>query len=85
MVAFWSELFDTHVHYTGVGSVYQFSGVIASGLTPAIAAGLLVLVNGTLRPCVGYMIVDAVISPVCVHMLSETHKCDLTVSGAGSR
>ena len=41
LAAFWSELFETRVRYTGVGSVYQFSGIFASGLTPLIGVLLI--------------------------------------------
>src|SRR2546421_7835221 len=34
LAAFWAELFETRVRYSGIGSVYQFSGIYASGLTP---------------------------------------------------
>lgn len=85
LAAFWSELFDTRVRYTGVGSVYQFSGIFASGLTPAIATALLAIAGGTPWLFVGYVIVVAIISLVCVYILPETYKSDITVTGAGSR
>ena len=40
LAAFWSELFDTRYRYTALSSLYQISGIVASGLTPLIAAWL---------------------------------------------
>ena len=37
LAAFWSELFDTRYRYTALSTLYQISGVVASGLTPLIA------------------------------------------------
>ena len=34
------ELFDTRYRYTALSALYQISGVVASGLTPLIAAWL---------------------------------------------
>jgi MFS transporter, MHS family, shikimate and dehydroshikimate transport protein len=42
-----AELFPTHVRYTGISFVYQFSGIFASGLTPIIATALLKQSGGT--------------------------------------
>ena len=78
LAAFWSELFDTRVRYTGVGSVYQFSGIFASGLTPAIATTLLAIAGGTPWLFVGYVIVVTFISLASVYVLPETYRRDIT-------
>ena len=78
LAAFWSELFDTRVRYTGVGSVYQFSGIFASGLTPAIATALLAIAGGTPWLFVGYVIVVTFISLASVYALPETYQRDIT-------
>jgi len=77
LAAFWAELFDTKVRYTGVGSIYQFSGIYASGLTPLIGA-LLITANGG-RPwyLAGYIAVVAVISLLCAKALPETYERDI--------
>lgn len=36
-----AELFDPRVRYTGISFVYQFSGIVAGGMTPIIATALL--------------------------------------------
>lgn len=72
LAAFWSELFDTRVRYTGVGAVYQFSGVFASGLTPVIAASLVAYAGGSPWLFVGYMIVVTFVSLVALTLSPET-------------
>ncbi len=78
LAAFWSELFDTRVRYTGVGSVYQFSGILASGLTPSIATLLLGFAGGAPWLFVGYMIVVTFISLAAVYFSPETFRRDIT-------
>jgi MFS family permease len=48
LAAFWSELFDTRYRYSALSSLYQISGIVASGFTPLIAAWLVVRGDGTL-------------------------------------
>jgi MFS transporter, MHS family, shikimate and dehydroshikimate transport protein len=78
LAAFWSELFDTRVRYTGVGAVYQFSGIFASGLTPTIATLLLGFAGGAPWLFVGYMIVVTVISLTAAYLSPETFRRDIT-------
>lgn len=77
LAAFWSELFDTRVRYTGVGAVYQFSGIFASGLTPLIGAALIASAGGEPWYFAIYMVVAAVISLVCMRLLPETYRTDI--------
>jgi MFS transporter, MHS family, shikimate and dehydroshikimate transport protein len=77
LAAWWSELFDTRVRYTGVGSVYQFSGIFASGLTPTIATLLLGFAGGEPWLFVGYMIVVTAISLVAAYASPETYNKDI--------
>lgn len=81
LAAFWSELFNTRVRYTGVGSVYQFSGVFASGLTPLIASFLIALGGGSPWFFVAYLLVVAVISLTACYFLPETYHKDITPTG----
>ena len=78
LAAWWSELFDTRVRYTGVGAVYQFSGILASGLTPTIATLLLGFAGGEPWLFVGYMIVVTAISLVAAYASPETYHRDIT-------
>ncbi|MQA07695.1 MAG: MFS transporter [Pseudonocardiaceae bacterium] len=77
LAAFWAELFDTKVRYTGIGSVYQFSGIFASGLTPVIGAVLINANGGRPWLFVGYVLVVAVISLGCAKLLPETYRRDI--------
>jgi MFS transporter, MHS family, shikimate and dehydroshikimate transport protein len=82
LAAFWAELFDTRVRYTGVGSVYQFSGIFASGLTPLIGAALISANGGRPWYFATYMVVVAVVSLACAKALPETYRRDIMPSGA---
>jgi MHS family shikimate/dehydroshikimate transporter-like MFS transporter len=80
--ALFSELFDTRVRYSGVSFVYQFSGIFASGLTPLIATELLRV--GDKQPWLicGYVLGVSLVSAVCVFMMKETHRRDMSVDEA---
>jgi MFS transporter, MHS family, shikimate and dehydroshikimate transport protein len=83
LAAFWSELFDTRVRYTGVGSVYQFSGIIASGLTPLIGTLLINANDGKPWYFATYMVVVSLVSLLCMKLLPETYKRDIMPSVEG--
>ena len=72
LAAFWSELFDTRYRYTALSTLYQVSGILASGLTPLIAAWLVTRGDGTLWWVAGYNVLVAAISLVCARFLPET-------------
>jgi len=72
LAAFWSELFDTRYRYTALSTLYQVSGILASGLTPLIAAWLVTKGEGTLWWVAGYNVLVAAISLTCAHFLPET-------------
>lgn len=77
LAAFWSELFDTRVRYTGIGSVYQFSGIYASGLTPLIGAALIQATGGQPWAFAAYMIAVALISLAVLAFMPETYRRDI--------
>jgi len=77
LAAFWSELFDTHYRYTALSSLYQISGIVASGFTPLISLWLVTRGDGTLWLVAGYNVLVAVVSLVSVHLLPETRGRDL--------
>ena len=77
LAAFWSELFDTRYRYTALSSLYQISGIVASGLTPLIAAWLVSKGDGTLWLVSGYAVAVAAISLVSARLLPETVGRDL--------
>ncbi len=72
LAAFWSELFDTRYRYTALSTLYQVSGVVASGLTPLIAAWLVASGGGSLWWVAGYNVLVATTSLICAHFLPET-------------
>lgn len=78
LAAFWSELFDTRVRYTGVGSVYQFSGIYASGLTPLIGVALLEYTGGQPWAFATYMVAVALFSLIVMLFVPETHRKDIS-------
>jgi MFS family permease len=77
LAAFWSELFDTRYRYSALSSLYQISGIVASGFTPLIAAWLVSRGDGSLWLVAGYNVVVAIISLACAHFLPETRGRDL--------
>jgi MHS family shikimate/dehydroshikimate transporter-like MFS transporter len=77
LAAFWSELFDTRYRYTALSTLYQVSGVVASGLTPLIAAWLVSRADGSLWWVAGYNVAVAAISLVSARLLPETRLQDL--------
>jgi hypothetical protein len=64
-----AELFDTDVRYTGRSLVFQGSGIWASGLTPVILTGVLVLGAETPWWAAGYLAATALISLVAVVLM----------------
>ncbi len=85
LAAFWSELFDTRYRYTALSTLYQVSGVVASGFTPLIAAWLVTKGDGTLWWVAVYNVVVAAISLTCARFLPETRGRDLDAPIAEER
>jgi MFS transporter, MHS family, shikimate and dehydroshikimate transport protein len=85
LAAFWSEMFDTRVRYSGVSFVYQFSGIFASGLTPLIATSLLAEAGGEPWLVAAYMVVVALISIAAAYFLKETFRKDITPTAANAQ
>ena len=61
--AFYAELFPAKNRYTGISLVYQMSGIIAGGLTPAILTYL--LSSGGVNFALGYVVTTCVVTVVC--------------------
>lgn len=72
LAAFWSELFEPRYRFTALNTLYQISGVLASGLTPIIAAWLVSRGDGSLWLVATYAVVAAAISLLCARLLPET-------------
>lgn len=63
--SFYAELFPTHVRYTGISFVYQFSGIFASGLTPLILTYLLGAADDGFGLILAYVVAVSIVSAVC--------------------
>jgi MFS transporter, MHS family, shikimate and dehydroshikimate transport protein len=82
LAAFWAELFDTRVRYTAIGTIYQVSGIVASGLTPLIAAWLVARDGGQPWLLAGYGVAVSLISLLCMRALPETRERELVESSS---
>ncbi len=74
--SFFSELFGTKVRYSGASLGYQFASVIAGGLSPLIATGLLKRYNAS-WPIALYIIVLATVTTISVFFATETVHTDI--------
>jgi metabolite-proton symporter len=61
----YAEMFPTHVRYSGISFVYQFSGIFASGLTPLVLTYLLGLADGGIQFVGAYVIAVSIVSTAC--------------------
>ncbi|WP_158169819.1 MFS transporter [Mycolicibacterium smegmatis] len=69
----YASLFPTRSRYTGLSTVYQLSGVYASGLTPLILTSLIAAGGGKPWYACGYLVATAVISVVATLLLRPEH------------
>jgi MFS transporter, MHS family, shikimate and dehydroshikimate transport protein len=74
--SFFSELFGTKVRYTGASLGYQLSSVIAGGLSPLIATGLLKRTDSS-WPIALYVIGMATLTIISVLLASETARAGI--------
>jgi MFS family permease len=73
----YASLFPARIRYTGLSTVYQLSGVYASGLTPLILTALIGAAGGTPWIACGYLVVTAVIAVVATLLLKPTPLKDI--------
>jgi MFS family permease len=71
-----SELFPTHLRYTGASLGYQIGSVLGGGLAPFIAAALYASTGGSTAITV-YMVLACLVSLGCALALAETAGRDL--------
>jgi hypothetical protein len=74
--SFFSELFGTRVRYSGASLGYQLASVIAGGLSPLIATGLLRRYAAS-WPIALFIIVMAAVTTVSVSLAAETAHTDI--------
>ncbi|AKK30479.1 MFS transporter [Mycobacterium sp. EPa45] len=65
----YASLFPTRIRYTGLSTVYQLSGVYASGLTPLILTALIAASHGKPWLACGYLVFTAVVSVIATRLL----------------
>ncbi|MCV7168779.1 MHS family MFS transporter [Mycobacterium manitobense] len=73
----YASLFPARIRYTGLSTVYQLSGVYASGLTPLILTALIAAAGGTPWLACAYLVTTAVISVVATLLLKPTPLSEL--------
>ncbi|GAB3548449.1 metabolite-proton symporter [Actinopolyspora lacussalsi] len=74
--AFMSELFGTRVRYSGASIGYQLASVIAGGLAPTIATGLLAAFDSWV-PIAVYVALGAAVTSVAILFATETRGSSL--------
>ena len=74
--SFFSELFGTRVRYSGASLGYQLASVIAGGLSPLIATGLLKRYGGS-WPIALFIIGLAAVTTLSVYRAAETAHSDI--------
>ena len=82
--AFLSELFGTHVRYSGVSIGYQLASVLAGGLAPIIAVALYTSFDSGYAVAV-YVALSALLTILAVATYGETRDRDLAEDPALSR
>lgn len=73
---FFTEMFGTHVRYSGLSFVYQVSGIIG-GFTPLIASSLLLWEGGVLYISL-FLVGASLISLIATLFAKETFKKDIS-------
>ena len=73
----YASLFPARIRYTGLSTVYQLSGVYASGLTPLILTALIGAAGGSPWIACTYLVTTATVSVVATLLLKPTPLRDL--------
>jgi MFS family permease len=77
LAAFFSELFSARLRYSGTSLSYNLGGILGGALAPLIATQLLASTGTTLAISV-YLAVMAVVSLVCIFLLSEVYQTEIS-------
>lgn len=62
MAAYYAELFETRIRYTGVGLSFGLGVLIGGGLAPSAASGLFALTNGAWLPVACLLVAGALVT-----------------------
>jgi MFS transporter, MHS family, shikimate and dehydroshikimate transport protein len=71
IAAFYHDLFETRVRYTGLVFARETTGAIVGGLTPLVATALVAWTGGQPWPVMLYMIVTVIIPFISVYLADE--------------
>jgi MFS family permease len=71
IAAFYHDLFETRVRYTGLVFARETTGAVVGGLTPLIATALVAWSGGSPWPVALYMIITVLIPLVAVYLADE--------------
>jgi len=74
VAAYFTEIFDTSVRYSGASLGYQIGAVFGGGLAPLIATALLASFGGAIWPICLYVIALSVLAVICLAILGEPAK-----------
>ena len=77
--AFFSELFDTRVRFSGVSIGYQIGSVLGGGLAPLVATALLAAGGGSPFWVIAYFVAVGALTVVTTLLSPETRSRDLDV------
>ena len=72
----YASLYPARIRYTGLSTVYQLSGVYASGLTPLILTALIAAANKSPWLACTYLVTTAAISVVATLLLRPRSLCE---------
>ncbi len=75
--AFFNELFTARTRFTAISIVRETSAVLAGGIAPLIATGLLAWGNGSYLPVAAYAFVVGMITLIGVAVAPETRGVSL--------
>ncbi|MGJ7609676.1 MULTISPECIES: MFS transporter [unclassified Variovorax] len=78
--AYFAELFDTKVRYSGASIGYQLGGAVFNGTAPLIATGLMAWAD-SLWPIGVFIALAGIVSLVTASLTPETYRKDLTAQG----
>ncbi len=71
-----TELFSTHVRYSGASLGYQIGAILGGALAPIIATALYAIYDSTVGISI-YIAIACALTLLSVFLLSETYKADL--------
>jgi MFS family permease len=77
MGAYLPELFGTRLRYSGASVSYNLGGVLGGAFAPIIASSLLIVAGGSWAISL-YIALMALVSLLCLFLLSETHLTDVS-------